>query len=128
MTNYDWQGEYGHDEPDPEPEPLLTGHKWPRPFDYDTPEPDPEPEPEPIVIDRPVLVNLSWPADIVVDDLTDSGTDAAKPVAVDDSTGANVTAKALELAEEHGLDLADVRGSGAGGRILVKDVQALIGG
>ena len=48
--------------------------------------------------------------------------------AIDEDTGVDVTPRALELAEEHGLDLADVQGSGAGGRILVKDVERLIGG
>jgi pyruvate/2-oxoglutarate dehydrogenase complex dihydrolipoamide acyltransferase (E2) component len=38
-----------------------------------------------------------------------------------------VTDEAVKLASEHGLDLAAVKGSGAGGRILVKDVEAAIG-
>ncbi|HEX9925307.1 MAG TPA: E3 binding domain-containing protein [Anaerolineae bacterium] len=45
-----------------------------------------------------------------------------------DGDGApEATDEAVKLASEHGLDLAAVKGSGAGGRILVKDVEAAIG-
>lgn len=38
----------------------------------------------------------------------------------------DATKEALDLAEKHGIDLANVEGSGKDGRILVSDVQALI--
>jgi pyruvate/2-oxoglutarate dehydrogenase complex dihydrolipoamide acyltransferase (E2) component len=46
----------------------------------------------------------------------------------DPDTGANVTPAALALAEEHGLDLDGVTGTGQDSRILVRDVKRLIGG
>lgn len=36
----------------------------------------------------------------------------------------NATAGAVELADELGIDLADVQGSGSGGRVSKADVQA----
>lgn len=45
-------------------------------------------------------------------------TPAPKPV--------NATDAAIDLAAEHGIDLATVKGTGAGGRITVADVTALI--
>lgn len=41
--------------------------------------------------------------------------------------GPEVTDEAAKLAAERGLELTSVEGSGAGGRILVKDVEAAIG-
>lgn len=38
----------------------------------------------------------------------------------------DATPKAAELAAEHGLDLAEIEGTGAEGRILVKDVEAAL--
>lgn len=49
-------------------------------------------------------------------------------VAVEDRP-LEATPQAAELAKEHGLDLAEIEGSGAEGRILVADVEkALAGG
>jgi pyruvate/2-oxoglutarate dehydrogenase complex dihydrolipoamide acyltransferase (E2) component len=39
----------------------------------------------------------------------------------------NATDAALRIADEHEVDLADVEGTGSGGRITVKDVQQLQG-
>jgi pyruvate/2-oxoglutarate dehydrogenase complex dihydrolipoamide acyltransferase (E2) component len=44
------------------------------------------------------------------------------PVAVD------ATDAAAELANEHGIDLATVKGTGSNGRITVGDVRALVNG
>ena len=44
----------------------------------------------------------------------------------EDSGDLDVTDAAIKLAEEHGIDLADVSGSGAGGRILKSDIEKLI--
>lgn len=38
----------------------------------------------------------------------------------------DITANALRLAEEHGIKLASVAGTGKAGRILKKDVEALL--
>src|SRR5579872_283323 len=40
---------------------------------------------------------------------------------------ARISPKARRLAKEHGIDLANVRGTGAEGEILTSDIQALIG-
>jgi pyruvate/2-oxoglutarate dehydrogenase complex dihydrolipoamide acyltransferase (E2) component len=48
-------------------------------------------------------------------------------VYVEQKVQPEATDEAVKLASEHGLDLAAVKGSGAGGRILVKDVEAAIG-
>ncbi|MCA9979360.1 MAG: E3 binding domain-containing protein [Anaerolineales bacterium] len=44
----------------------------------------------------------------------------AEPVAID------ATDTAVSLAAEHGIDLSTVQGTGAGGRIVTRDVKALI--
>ena len=49
--------------------------------------------------------------------------EAEEELAEIDATGA-----AQELAEEEGVDLADIEGSGLDGRILVSDVRDAIGG
>ena len=40
--------------------------------------------------------------------------------------GPNATDKAFELADEHGIDVLEIEGSGVGGRITVFDVEAAI--
>lgn len=40
----------------------------------------------------------------------------------------DATDAAAELAKEHGIDLATVEGTGASGRILKSDVEALVNG
>lgn len=45
----------------------------------------------------------------------------------DESESSDATGAAVELAAEHNLDLSDISGSGDGGRILVGDVEAVIG-
>jgi pyruvate/2-oxoglutarate dehydrogenase complex dihydrolipoamide acyltransferase (E2) component len=37
----------------------------------------------------------------------------------------NATESAIRLAEEHGIDLAEVEGTGPNGRIFLRDVEAL---
>lgn len=44
----------------------------------------------------------------------------------DNNAPPEATENAAALAKEHGIDLATITGSGAGGRILVKDVEAMI--
>jgi pyruvate dehydrogenase E2 component (dihydrolipoamide acetyltransferase) len=41
--------------------------------------------------------------------------------------GVQITPRARKLAKDHGIDLATVRGSGPGGRIVEADVEALLG-
>jgi hypothetical protein len=47
-------------------------------------------------------------------------------VSNDDEETPNATDEAMELANQNDVDLADITGSGAGGRILVSDVQSYI--
>ena len=56
---------------------------------------------------------------------------APKPKAAPEAPAAeqaeiDITAVARELAEAHGLDLAAIEGTGVGGRILKKDVEAAV--
>ena len=44
----------------------------------------------------------------------------------EDSGGPDATEVAIKLAEEHDIDLAEVSGSGADGRILKSDIEKLI--
>lgn len=41
--------------------------------------------------------------------------------------GADATAIARKMAKKHGIDLAAVTGTGSGGKIVKKDIDALIG-
>ena len=38
----------------------------------------------------------------------------------------DITSKALALAEEHAVDVSQVKGTGAGDRVVVKDIEAVI--
>lgn len=48
------------------------------------------------------------------------------PPVQEQDDGVLTTEKARELAAQHGIDLATVKGTGAEGRVLVKDVEAVI--
>jgi 2-oxoglutarate dehydrogenase E2 component (dihydrolipoamide succinyltransferase) len=50
-----------------------------------------------------------------------------KPVKTFTDGGADATDSAAELAAEHGIDLTTIKGTGAGGRIVLRDVKAVIG-
>ena len=45
---------------------------------------------------------------------------------VEDVPASDATDAARELAEEHGISLVDVEGTGAGGRIVLRDVEKLV--
>jgi pyruvate dehydrogenase E2 component (dihydrolipoamide acetyltransferase) len=53
-----------------------------------------------------------------------AATPASTPVAVEGGKGPRVSPKARRMAADLGVDLAKVRGSGAGGEILAEDVRA----
>src|SRR5262249_53873629 len=53
---------------------------------------------------------------------------ATAPVAAPGGGPVLASPGAGQMPREHGIDLADVRGSGPGGRIERKDIEALIGG
>jgi len=50
------------------------------------------------------------------------------PAPVPDGSGPEATDSARELADEYGLDLREIKGTGHDGRILVRDVRAAMGG
>lgn len=59
------------------------------------------------------------------EDSEGSQSDDEEPEEEEDNTP-EPSAAAVELAEEHDIDLSEVQGSGADGRIVVYDVQAVI--
>ena len=71
------------------------------------------------------------------DELTDEAPPRPAPAPSPSSTGkppapppaaqAQITPRARKLAMDHGIDLATVRGSGPGGRIVETDIEALLG-
>ena len=71
------------------------------------------------------------------DELTDEAPPRPAPAPSPSSTGkppapppaaqAQITPRARKLAMDHGIDLAAVRGSGPGGRIVETDIEALLG-
>jgi pyruvate dehydrogenase E2 component (dihydrolipoamide acetyltransferase) len=56
-----------------------------------------------------------------------AGTSLAAPEPVS-AAGAKISPKARRLAREHGVDIAKLRGSGAGGEILAEDILKAAGG
>jgi pyruvate/2-oxoglutarate dehydrogenase complex dihydrolipoamide acyltransferase (E2) component len=46
---------------------------------------------------------------------------------VNEELTVNATDAAVELAQEHDIDLAEIEGSGTDGRVLKSDVEAVIG-
>lgn len=73
---------------------------------------------------RMVDGKVAWPAATKqVPEPADKMVTAPEDKAVDE---VNATGAAIEFADEHGLDLSDVEGSGKGGRIVLSDVEALI--
>ena len=52
----------------------------------------------------------------------------SEPVADEPAAEVNATEAAVELANAHDIDLADVEGSGEDGRILVGDVEDILDG
>ena len=70
---------------------------------------------------KPNPANLPGPSEIKKPDpleKAEDGSDVFFDMATD---------SAIELADEYGIDLADVDGSGKDGRILKRDVETLIG-
>ena len=95
--------------PEPEPEPEA---KQEEPGAKEEPEAEPEPAPEPEAKEEPQQ------REQVAEDAEDEGSD-------DDEGGSGpsyVTPLVRRLASEHGVDLADVHGTGVGGRIRKQDV------
>ena len=105
------------EEAEPEPEPEPEKEKEPEPEAKSEPEPEPEPEPvkepepEPETKAEPEPAKEPEPAP------------AASSSSSEDGPG-YVTPLVRKLAAQHGVDLADVSGTGVGGRIRKQDVLA----
>jgi pyruvate/2-oxoglutarate dehydrogenase complex dihydrolipoamide acyltransferase (E2) component len=88
-------------------------------------EPEPAPEPEPDDGEGegevPPLAQEVLPQDLPRDDVADTDETSAEPEEEPDTTAA-----AADLAEAEGIDLADVVGTGAGGRVTKADVEKAI--
>src|SRR3954469_24457500 len=99
------------EEPEPQPEPEPEAKQ-------EEPEPQPEPEPEP---QQEAQGEAAAPAEEREQVAESDGTDDS-----DDEEGGSgpsyVTPLVRRLASEHGVDLADVHGTGVGGRIRKQDV------
>ncbi|WP_041939649.1 MULTISPECIES: 2-oxoglutarate dehydrogenase, E2 component, dihydrolipoamide succinyltransferase [Frankia] len=96
-------------EPEPEPEPAKPVAAAPPP----PPAPTPAPAPAPVRAPEPAPVPAQAPT-------------APAPVATsngDGGIGRYVTPLVRKMAAELGVDLADVNGSGPGGRITKQDIQ-----
>ena len=85
--------------------PVAVGAKIPDPLPEPTPEPEPTPDPAP----EPITVSEPAPA------AASSERIKASPLA-------------RKMAESSGVDLASVKGTGPGGRIVKKDIEAATAG
>jgi pyruvate/2-oxoglutarate dehydrogenase complex dihydrolipoamide acyltransferase (E2) component len=85
------------------------------------PEPAPEPEPDSGDGEVPPLAQEVLPQDLPRDDV--EGTDETSAESEEEP---DTTAAAADLAEAEGIDLADVAGTGSGGRVTKADVEKAI--
>ncbi len=79
------------------------------------PAPAPVPEPAPAPVPEPAPAPVAEPAPAPVPEPPSSGRIKASPLA-------------RKLAEANGIDLTSLKGSGPGGRIVKRDVEAAVGG
>ncbi len=115
-------------EAEPEPEPEAA----PEPEPEAAPEPEPEAAPEPEAEPAPEPANAPEPAPgeapaAVAEAAPAAATAATMPETADDAPKRGVLSPVVrKLADEHGLDLSQVTGTGEGGRITRKDVMSFI--
>jgi 2-oxoglutarate dehydrogenase E2 component (dihydrolipoamide succinyltransferase) len=94
--------------PEPEPEPAAPAPAAPEP-EPAAPEPEPEPSPEPVAAAAAPEPAAAPPTE----QATGNGRSFVSPVVA-------------RIAAEHGIDPAQVPGTGGGGRVTKKDIQAFI--
>ncbi|SDH13723.1 2-oxoglutarate dehydrogenase, E2 component, dihydrolipoamide succinyltransferase [Pseudonocardia oroxyli] len=97
----------------PEPEPAPKAEEKPAPKAEPKPEPTPEPTPEPKAESKPA--ESAPPVDATREESPADGGGSTPPY---------VTPLVRKLAQEHGVDLDSLKGSGVGGRIRKQDVLA----
>jgi pyruvate dehydrogenase E2 component (dihydrolipoamide acetyltransferase) len=105
-------------EPQPEPEPQVEPQPEPEPEPQAEREPEPQPQPEPTVA-APTARGDGQP-----EQRGPAGDSGTATRAVSDSDSTYVTPLVRKLANEHGVDLASLNGTGVGGRIRKQDVLA----
>ncbi|WP_431941862.1 2-oxoglutarate dehydrogenase, E2 component, dihydrolipoamide succinyltransferase [Nocardia grenadensis] len=106
--------------PAPEPEPAPAPEPEPAPAPEPEPAPAPEPEPAPAPAPAPAPTQAPAPAAAA----PAPAAQAPAPAAAGNGATPYVTPLVRKLAEENGVDLASVTGSGVGGRIRKQDVLA----
>ena len=97
-------------DPEPEPQPDPEPEKEPEPQADKEPEPEPEKKAEPEAEKKPEPAKAPEPAK------------TPEPSSSGDDGPGYVTPLVRKLANQHGVDLASVTGSGVGGRIRKQDV------
>ncbi|HET6759452.1 MAG TPA: 2-oxoglutarate dehydrogenase, E2 component, dihydrolipoamide succinyltransferase [Propionibacteriaceae bacterium] len=105
-------------EPQAEPEPETEPQAEPEPEPEIEREPEPQPQPEPKVA-APTARGDRQP-----EQRSPAGDSGTATRAVSDSDTTYVTPLVRKLANEHGVDLASLNGTGVGGRIRKQDVLA----
>jgi pyruvate dehydrogenase E2 component (dihydrolipoamide acetyltransferase) len=112
----------------PAPEAALPREAAPEPAPETKPAPQPEPEaahaPEPKQEPVPHAASSTVKEDARPEQHGPAGAAAARMPAVADSDTTYVTPLVRKLAQEHGVDLASLNGTGVGGRIRKQDVLA----
>ncbi len=108
----------GEAAPPPEPEPVVTEPEAPAPEPevVAAPEPVAEPEPEPVAQEPPAPEPVvEEPAAAPVEPATDGAGERTF-----------VSPVVARIASEHGVDVAQVSGTGRGGRVTKKDILAFV--
>jgi 2-oxoisovalerate dehydrogenase E2 component (dihydrolipoyl transacylase) len=106
----------------PEPAPAAEAAPEPAPAAETAPEPAPAPaEPEPAAAAAPATEPVAPAAPARPAD-----TEPATPSAPDTNGSTRMTPAVRRLVREHGIDITQLRGSGAGGRVTREDVLAFV--
>jgi len=112
--------------PEPEPEPEPQPEPEPAKADAEAEaEPEPEPEPEPNEQAGQAPAASAQPP---VESTAKPESDGAAPSPSADGAASRMTPAVRRLVREHGVDVAQLKGSGAGGRVTRDDVLAFIDG
>ena len=100
------------------------------PAESAVPEPEPVPEPEAAPVAEPPAAAAASPetaeSELEIEAAPSSTAPASAPPPMD-SGGARMTPAVRRLVREHGIDISQLAGSGAGGRVTREDVLAFIG-
>jgi 2-oxoisovalerate dehydrogenase E2 component (dihydrolipoyl transacylase) len=118
--------------PAPASEPAPAAAAAPEPTPEPGPEPVPEPAPEPPPAPAPipeeaaVASAAAEPAPTAAPPSQPAGTEPATPSAPDTNGSTRMTPAVRRLVREHGIDITQLRGSGAGGRVTREDVLAFV--